>query len=446
MTFDEVSAVEKRHVLIARPAGLPGYAPQEWCAVCGKTSVRGSTRKCIEDNCPNVCHTICLNGGETFDCFQATSLRSALNISDDVLYIDSTVDENSEDNVDQDDELSKLGNRELVAIIGRLQREITRKNSILSFFGSVTHDLASKRDAVVTVLNFIDNIVATKSSLEELEVNSVACSACPDKIDEEWSSAIEGNDQLKTWWTSEKPRKLRKVCHLEAPRSPLSTGHQQQQQPRTARSYPISNSQSVVPVQSGAVSQQPQNHGQTISHSSYGRQRSHQNIPISGNRASNNNGRGNSYFNNRSHNSLTSQQQRRSFQSNSQNTPYCTICRRRGHSDSNCEKRSKCDYCQRLGHTVHECRTRKQEERQERIYRNLIAEQTQQNQILIQSFQKCLPFNNINLPPPPPSEATPWSSHNTHQITHHQPAHQFPTQQYHLGQQQTQHQYLPINR
>ena len=219
--------VQTRHTLIARPAGLPGYAPREWCAVCGKTTANLDIQKCIGVSCSNTCHNSCLDGNQNFNCSEVANLRTVLSIPDRVLYINTATEDISSDNTDEDEDLFKLGNRELVTIIRRLQAEITRKNSILKFFDSISNNIASKRDAIVTVLEFIDNIAATKSSLEELEVTSVACSACPDKIDEDWSAAIAADQQLNTWWNSGKPRNLKKVCHLEKSDILLNSDQQQ---------------------------------------------------------------------------------------------------------------------------------------------------------------------------------------------------------------------------
>ena len=205
---------EKKHSLITRPVGLPGYAPKTWCAVCGKTAANLNIQNCVTTDCPNVCHTDCLNGEEDFNCFNVDTLRSVFNIPDTISYVEKADDTNTNltPGNDLDNELQNLEKNELVAMIKRLQTEILRKNNILSFFSTTTADLADKRDAVITVLDFIDNLLATKTSLEELEVNTIACSACPEKIDEDWNSAIESDENLKSWWESGKPKKLKRTC------------------------------------------------------------------------------------------------------------------------------------------------------------------------------------------------------------------------------------------
>ena len=201
----------KKHSLITRPVGLPGYAPKAWCAVCGKTTANLSTQNCVTTDCPNVCHTDCLNGEENFNCFNVDTLRSAFHIPDAISYVENSDNVNTPENY-FDNELENLEKNELLAMVKKLQADIVRKNSILSFFSTTTADLANKRDAVVSVLDFIDNLLATKTSLEELEVNSIACSACPENIYEDGQSAVESDENLKSWWESGKPKKLKRTC------------------------------------------------------------------------------------------------------------------------------------------------------------------------------------------------------------------------------------------
>ena len=106
---------------------------------------------------------------------------------------------------------------------------------------------------------------------------------------------------------------------------------------------------------------------------------------------------------------------------------FCNICRRRGHTDATCIKRLKCDYCHRSGHEAQVCRTRQYEERQERFFHNLAAEQAKQSTILLQSFQRYLPPNQASLHQYPPAQGiTHWSS----QTNQYQPGQATQAQQY----------------
>lgn len=399
-----------RHALIARPAGLPGYTPREWCAVCGKTSINLEKKKCVDVNCPNICHTSCLADNENFDCLEVTNLRAALNIQDRVIYVNTQLNEPDDTDRNADNELIQLEKRELVAIIARLQTEITRKNSILSFFGSVSDDIASKRDAVVTVLQFIDNIIATKSSLAELEVKSCACSASPDKIDEDWSAAVASDQDLNAWWTSEKPRKLRKICHLETGGNTTSTGvqqpsdtiHQQDQENQLGNGHQaIPGSRQHQRNRQNLRSQQP-------TQSRYSNIRNNNNF-VPRNRIPTRNSRSNTNFSGQHFSSVQDQQR-----STPQNKPTCSFCRRRGHTEADCLKRLKCDYCHRTGHKSQDCHTKHHEERQERFFRSLASEQAQQSAFLIQSFQRLIPFNQANHIPHPPGPIA-WPTNTNHQ-------------------------------
>ncbi|KAK4314247.1 hypothetical protein Pmani_014401 [Petrolisthes manimaculis] len=69
-------------------------------------------------------------------------------------------------------------------------------------------DLAENRDAVVTVLNLIDNIAATQTSLNNLTVNNIATTAKASNIDKDWQKLLSNNKVTRDWWDSDKPRRL----------------------------------------------------------------------------------------------------------------------------------------------------------------------------------------------------------------------------------------------
>lgn len=380
---------EPRHVLIARPAGLPGYAPREWCAVCGKSSGSSAVLKCAAEGCPNTCHINCLSDNENFNCVDVQELRTSMSILDKVIYVDVaqlTDQEVSPDTGEDTDELLQLGSHELVAIIRRLQTDITRKNNILSFFTSFTKDIAKHRDAIVTVLQFIDNISATTSSLEELEVNSVACSARPDRIDEDWNKEINSNSQLQAWWTSSKPRKLKNVYQLQGKNNQETTkvnshqiAHQLQPQEPARR-----GSQNRTPDVSTII-QENQNipSAPARNHPTYNKRNN-----IRNKQQTYPNQQHQHHRNNQANNSRPSIQIPQHHTTN--RVLYCNYCNRSGHSEDNCLQKRKCNYCLRQGHQIQDCRTRQNEERQERFFRNLASEQAQNNAVLVQSLHKYL--------------------------------------------------------
>ncbi|KAG0712473.1 hypothetical protein GWK47_018400 [Chionoecetes opilio] len=170
------------HQLIARPTGLPGYAPVRWCAVCGKKTANTEVIPCTTAvDCSNIVHTTCVGSNTTLDCGEVSALRTAADISAPVVYQEAvadlpqgvanipespTVDDSDSDYAD----LLQLEPRELVEIIRQLRVELARKKNIINYFETTSHTLADKRDAVVTVLDFIDNICATRSSIEEIDL------------------------------------------------------------------------------------------------------------------------------------------------------------------------------------------------------------------------------------------------------------------------------------
>ena len=184
--------------------------------------------------------------------------------------------------------------------------------------------------------------------------------------------------------------------------------------------------------------QRPENNSQNASHPSSIRPRPQGYKAQSRNSYSDNqrpviNARGN--LNHRGRNiSTTPHWLNNNWQNNTQSTTFCNICKRRGHTESNCERRHKCDYCHRSGHTTQDCRTHKHEERQEHFFRSLISEQTQQNNLLFQSFQRYLPINQLNQTPTGPG-ASSWPSQAIHQVVNPSLSQQYQP----LGQIQQHH-------
>ena len=133
---------------------------------------------------------------------------------------------------DEHDELLQLEPREIVKIIRQLKVELARKKNILNFFETISQTLAEKRDDVVTVLDFIDNICSTRSNLEELDRRSIAATARPYRIDHKWGKQVASSDATANRWTSVKPRPLQSIPTTSPPGpSQLPTA------PTTASSY-----------------------------------------------------------------------------------------------------------------------------------------------------------------------------------------------------------------
>ncbi|KAK3849265.1 hypothetical protein Pcinc_043972 [Petrolisthes cinctipes] len=210
-----MSLEEDSHRAIARPAGLSGYTPQTYCSVCGKTTVKLPSHPCVSQHCVNSIHTTCLGTETEFDCSKVGSLRIALGITAPVSYLEETTSapthSSDTDSSPEDDlaHLLELQPSELVKVIRELRVELSRKNKLIRFYSSVSSNISGVRDAVVGVLDFIDNIAANHSSLGSLNTRTLASSACPDWIDKEWVNHVTTNQDTQDWWTSDNPRPLR---------------------------------------------------------------------------------------------------------------------------------------------------------------------------------------------------------------------------------------------
>ncbi|KAK3896038.1 hypothetical protein Pcinc_000287 [Petrolisthes cinctipes] len=126
----------------------------------------------------------------TFDCDTVGELRQHQKIPDPVTYINTHTQNSKNINVppstSEEEELLNLDTRELVNIIQSLRRDNRCYKLTLSYFDRTSKDLADNRDAVVTVLHFIDNITATQTSLNNLTVNSRATTARESNIDKDF--------------------------------------------------------------------------------------------------------------------------------------------------------------------------------------------------------------------------------------------------------------------
>ena len=178
---------------------------------------------CPAQNCPNTSHTTCLGQKTIFNCCEASALREAQGITAPVVFLETTADppqgeagssetEPNEllipDEGDYED-LLQSEPRKLVNIIRELRSELRRKKNILGYFDTTSQRISQQRDAVVTILDFIDNIAATKSSLDELDTRSIATTAKAEWIDNQWQQHVTTNQTSQAWWTSDKPRPLK---------------------------------------------------------------------------------------------------------------------------------------------------------------------------------------------------------------------------------------------
>ena len=347
----------------------------------------------------------CLHGSRLrqYSCDDTANLRDLARIAAPIEYLQEgqlqTLEDQAQLDSEEEEELLSLPTDQLVALIKEKQREIktlrselSKKNSLLSYFN--TEDLATKRDAVATVLQFIDNIQAVKTSTDSLEVTSTASTARADLIDDEWQKKInthsQGGVQAKNWWASDKPRPL---CssHIESPvpenRGPhtvLTATTQQQGNPvsrntpsehNAAQQHNTANTQqNNVPPQQPRRPSQPRRRPsqQQQLHSSSQRPQSQPQ---------------------RSH-----KERRNTGTNTNRQVSFCQHCKTKGHTQNDCRKKQHCNFCKRQGHLEQDCRTKLSEERQIRLMRTLSAEQAQNNALLFQIIQRQLNFQPYQNP------------------------------------------------
>ncbi|ROT82154.1 hypothetical protein C7M84_024685 [Penaeus vannamei] len=428
MSHDARRNEQNEHQRIARLIKT-GICPDKWCCVCGYALRRTEDAvKCASGICQNFCHVICLHGNSDFACDQTASLRDLAGIAVPVeflLHNPPAEEAPVQPPLTEEEELLNLPSNQLITIVRNLRAELSRKNSLLTFFNTFSENLASKRDAVVTVLQLIDNIQATKSSIDSLEVNSIACTANAERIDKEWCGKTNTHSAAKAWWTSGKPRPL-KSCFTQPPPLPEA--------PETADQEAQSYSHTLSLPQSSNTFPDP-NHSHTsvqlrqrCSRDAYAqpRHRSRHTSPQPQRR------RTRRPSSQQQHH--VSQRQPTQPQRSDKRNSFCQNCKIKGHSQEDCRKNQFCEFCHRHGHEEQSCRTKLSEERQERLFRSLSAEQSHNNNILVQTLQRqlsLLPHLNSGL------LRTSWPGVTPHQA--HHPYSGWP------GATPYQHHQLPAN-
>ena len=279
-------------------------------------------------------------------------------------YIDSVSEENPEitDEEESDSELSSLSREDLVTHVRKLRLELSSKNSLLSSFETLTQDLASKRDAVVTVLNLIDNIEAVKTSCASLETRTIACSAVSGKIDSEWqakiSSTTTGGIAARNWWRSKTTGTTSdSSSNSEDRETQGSPFHREQDSQEEVISQPQRRAESNVGAQHGS-NYHGRGEGTRVDsqQTSYARR---------------------NYPNRRS-----------GFASQT-----CSHCGKRGHDKNRCRRLQFCDFCRGQGHTRDTCRTKQADDRQRTLLETLNTQQTRNIEILARSLQNILSEN-----------------------------------------------------
>ncbi|MPC83833.1 hypothetical protein E2C01_078552 [Portunus trituberculatus] len=258
----------ENHSLIVRPPGLFGYAPRQWFAVCGKTTADKPSVNCNTAECPNACHTHCLRESTSFDCSEVGNLRVAQGVNAHVVYLRKEQHQPPQhdltDQHDEDSDLVHLDKPELIKLNKALCKELRSKKAILNLFEPYTHHITENREYLVSVIHFLDTIVELRSSLEELDANSIACTARSERIDKEWQQYVTSNETARSWWTSGKPRVLQtprvstqiNPLHLGSTSCPSGQTSQVQSQVNIAPPAAATNPASSPPGQTSHVPSQ----------------------------------------------------------------------------------------------------------------------------------------------------------------------------------------------
>ncbi|KAK3875385.1 hypothetical protein Pcinc_019723 [Petrolisthes cinctipes] len=400
-------------------------------------------------HCVNSIHTTCLGTETEFDCSKVGSLCKALGITAPVSYVEETTSaptHASETDSSPEDDLAhllELQPSELVKVIRELRVELSRKNKLIR---SVCSNISGARDAVVSVLDFIDNIATNHSSLGLLNTRTLASSARPDWIDKEWVNHVTTNQDTQDWWTSDNPRPLRSTttafptgprlaCPPDQPvtsvpgldaSTQLGPDAPSQTQPDSnTHGQPVSNTHqpgTSVPgpdppgAASNPVQQRPNlsrhSHSAQLLIGNFGQQRAPKSSRIPFTRNSVNNAQRqinkNSKINNK-------KQTPKTFLSaanlpSSETVQFCHHCKRKGHTESTCLRKTRCDYCHRQGHSIQYCHTRLAEERQQQFLHRISTEQAQNNTILVQSLSRLLAPASLHPAVPAPLPQGNWTA------------------------------------
>jgi len=158
-----------------------------------------------------------------------------------------SIDTANTDISSEDDDLHHLSHSDLVNIVKHLRNEIHRKTALLSSFNTLFQDISQKREAIVCVLQLTDKISAIKSSTDKLEVRSIAATARPQPIDEEWQQHVATHTASCNWWKSGNPRSLKSclgnglppsVTHSYPPQGTTAAGRESGPASATPRGVP----------------------------------------------------------------------------------------------------------------------------------------------------------------------------------------------------------------
>jgi len=192
-----------------------------------------------------------MQGEEEFTCNQTAALRTLAGYNEPVQLIEESgtsmpapsIDTANTDISSEDDDLHHLSHSDLVNIAKQLRNEIHRETALLSSFNTLFQNISQKREAIVCVLQLID----ISASTDKLEVRSIAATARPQSIDEEWQQHVATHTASCNWWKSGNPRSLKScsgngqqpsVTHSNPPQGTTAAGRESGPASATPRGVP----------------------------------------------------------------------------------------------------------------------------------------------------------------------------------------------------------------
>ncbi|KAK3857952.1 hypothetical protein Pcinc_035825 [Petrolisthes cinctipes] len=199
------------HRLIDRPAGIPEYLPRQWCAVCGlKITDTIRSQKCIERGCPNISHTACLDNEPEFNCANTQELRVLVGIRGQVTFrplqvtlepvrstpLRPSVSVEEEDLVD-------LTREELKVLLLTLRKDLSEGKEQIKVYSVAIDKLTDKRSVLAEALEIVDSFISLReNSRGKTDLETISCTARPDKIDKGWAEHISVNAEAREWWAT----------------------------------------------------------------------------------------------------------------------------------------------------------------------------------------------------------------------------------------------------
>ena len=326
------------------------------------------------------------------------------------MYI--TTDTNStQDHTDvgnESDDLTTKSKDQLIEEVRHLRQEINNLGTNKSILEKLYQNICKKRDAVVSVLNWIDELTAAVNTAGVTLTAEVECQSTPSdntQVDVEYTptASTSHEDVVPPHTSGNKATTVNPPQHQQGRRPDIRQDNQtlRQQRPPDNLIQSPTNHQAKKHL---TQYHQTQIHSGTKIHNHRDNRTQYRQDNRPPNRPVNQTQNQPDHRIHKQHGHITGNQQytrpnnRPARQTNNQHfhqtqPPHsntCRVCSRRGHTEENCRTRYKCEYCGRIGHTADVCRSRSTDEKQERMLRTLVAEQANHTACILRSIQGSL--------------------------------------------------------